>query len=696
MLVQQFLVYLLTAKVASQSQDPNSSNCTRKCGSVSIPYPFGTTADCSLDDPFLITCDQSSSTPTPLLQADNKTVLDISLDGELRISHTTSQDCYDDRGQPTNSSSYSMLQLSHFSISSGRNKFVQLGCDTNADLFGWHLQPDRLTYYIGISSFCISADQVPNKSCNGFGCSEKIISEGGLRAILFNADSMKNHTEVRDFNPCGHAFVVEDKAYNFSFTDLSDFNRKTVPIVLDWAVGDQTCQEAKPGVGFACKAEHSECFDAKNGIGYLCKCSSGFRGNPYLLLGCVGIVAFTFLLHSCSTATNILNCGILLQRHYSVFSAGVTICLLILLVGSVFVYLELKKRKLIAFRKQAFQKNGGILLQQQIAKDKDLVETAKIFTEKELRKATNNFDESMVLGQGGTGTVYRGVLSDNKVVAIKKSKIVDQKPVVQFINEVIVLSQINHRNVVKLLGCCLETQVPLLVYEFVTNGTLSDHLHNESQSCQLSWTIRLRVATETAGALAYLHSATSTPIIHRDVKTTNILLDDNLIAKVSDFGASKLVPLNKTQVTTLVQGTLGYLDPEYFQTSKLTEKSDVYSFGVVLTELLTSKKALSFERPENERNLATHFVSSIREGCLLQILDNSLVNHKNTRQLKEVANLAEECLRVKGEERPTMKEVALELERIRIMDTDPWERDYWPSRIRLLVKKYFSDKRMYF
>ena len=173
--------------------------------------------------------------------------------------------------------------------------------------------------------------------------------------------------------------------------------------------------------------------------------------------------------------------------------------------------------------------------------------------------------------------------------------------------------------------------------------------------------------SETAEALAYLHSATSMPIIHRDVKTANILLDDNYTVKVADFGASRLVPLDQTELNTLVQGTLGYLDPEYMQTSQLTEKSDVYSFGVVMAELLTGKKALSFDRPEIDRNLAIFFVSAIKEDRLLQILEDHIVNEGNIEQLKEVANLAKRCLSLRGEDRPSMKEVAAELERLRIM-----------------------------
>ncbi|CAL5333111.1 unnamed protein product [Camellia sinensis] len=287
-----------------------------------------------------------------------------------------------------------------------------------------------------------------------------------------------------------------------------------------------------------------------------------------------------------------------------------------------------------------------------------------MFTSEDLKKATNYYDKSKIVGRGGNGIVYKGTLGDKRIVAIRKSKVVDESQVEQFINEIVVLSQINHPNVVKLVGCCLDTQIPLLVYEFITNGTLFDHIHNKHD---ISWQIRLQIAIETAGALSHLHSErkASVPIIHRDVKTTNILLDDNYTAKLSDFRASRLVPKDKIQFATVIQGTLGYLDPEYLQTSQLTEKSDVYSFEVVLAELITGKKALAFDRPEEERCLATYFLSSLKTGRLNQAIDKHIENEGETvEQLKKVADIGERCLKLKMEERPTMKDVAMELERL--------------------------------
>jgi len=351
---------------------------------------------------------------------------------------------------------------------------------------------------------------------------------------------------------------------------------------------------------------------------------------------------------------------------------GAGVGLIALFIGIFWLYLIYEKRKVFKLKQKFFQQNGGIILRQQLSTREDSSHTTTIFNAEELKKATNNFDESLIIGKGGYGAVFKGVLSNNKVVAIKKSKIVDQSQVQQFINEVIILSQINHRNVVKLLGCCLETEVPLLVYEFVNNGTLFDYLYNQGHRVNVSWKMRLRIATEAAAALSYLHSAASIPIIHRDVKTSNILLDDNYTAKVSDFGASRLVPIEQTEIATIVQGTFGYLDPEYMQSSQLTEKSDVYSFGVVLVELLTREKPFSFDKTEEKRSLTVHFLCSLKEDRLFDVLQVGLLDEENQQEIMEVAILAARCLRLIGEERPSMKEVTMELEGIQLTKKHLW------------------------
>ncbi|KAG6626131.1 hypothetical protein I3843_15G025300 [Carya illinoinensis] len=693
-LLQQHLVLLLliigVQLVLAVLTQPNNPSCNRTCGSFNIPYPFGTGEGCYLDPSFLIICDHSFQPPKPFLGVGDIDVLNISLDdGELRVSNLVVRNCY--YPQYDNQTSLrrlsALLNLSSFRISPMKNGIFSVGCNFFANIRNSQQGPENdHKFMAGCISFCDTDNgaNLANGSCSGLGCCHSAIPKQATNYILSTKRIYTDGAAHPAGQSCGFSFIGETEAYNFStldFTNLS--NRETVPLVLDWAIGNKTCKDAQKNMrSYLCSATYSNCVESSNSLGYLCKCSTGYQGNPYLPDGhddsCQDIDECKESPNPCNATATCTNTngsykcttrGKLSQSMSIIIALGVSlISLLILVVGSSWVYSVRQRKKQIKLKQKFFQQNGGLILRQQLLSHKESVEPAKIFSAEELEKASKNYDKSRVFGHGGFGTVYKGVLPDAKVVAIKKSNVVDESQIEQFINEVLVLTKTNHKNVVKLIGCCLETEVPLLVYEFITNGTLYDHIHDKNLSSSLSWEKRLKIASETAGALAYIHFETSMSIIHRDVKTTNILLDDKHTAKVSDFGASRLVPLDHTQLTTVVLGTLGYLDPEYFHTSQLTEKSDVYSFGVVMAELLTGEKAVSMFRPESERNLAMYFETAMKEDRLLQIIDDRILNEGNFEEIMEVANIAKNCLKVRGEDRPSMKQVTNELEGLRLSE----------------------------
>ena len=257
--------------------------CENRCGNISIPYPFGTREGCYIDSPFLVTCNASNNSSKLFLMQSTIEVTDIFLWGALRISSWIGYDCYNAQGGPSDDFT-TWMNLNRFPISNTQNKFTAVGCDTYAVVNGVRGRK----YTTGCLSLCDSIDNVINGSCSGIGCCQTSIPKE-VRSFNINIQNYDNHRYVQDFNPCSYAFVAEEAAYNFSSLDLANLqNREKLPVMLDWAVGYEPCDEARKNqTSYACK-ENSECYNFDNGQGYRCNCSEGYEGNPYLSNGCQG------------------------------------------------------------------------------------------------------------------------------------------------------------------------------------------------------------------------------------------------------------------------------------------------------------------------------------------------------------------------------------------------------------------------
>ncbi|CAL5025045.1 unnamed protein product [Urochloa decumbens] len=680
------LFILATAAAAAPVALPG---CPETCGNITVPYPFGTRAGCFREG-FNLTCEETPGRRPKLLVGDGVEVVGISLpEGTVRV-HTKMLGVR----LPLNTSSLrsngswsaGLVATDRLAVSTRHNQFVVMGCNLLASLVVDPRDSDSVSSYVSVcAALCPDGVAAIDISCSGVGCCQTRIPLG-LPSYRVQLSEVAAPGTTSLFG----AMLIADQEWfsregpllqlHYFGEEKRVIDTEAIPTVLEWSLDMNRDQDLFGGLD---GPGRSRCISLNSIVLYdgvelsnfgqaRCHCSKGFEGNPYFANGCQDIDECQqpdlYPCHGtcinlpgtyrCSSKKSITS----LPGLITIIAISAGFGLLFSILGVARITNMFKQRRAKKLRQKFFKRNHGLLLQQLISSNKDIAERMKIFSLEELEQATNNFDQNRILGGGGHGTVYKGILSDQHVVAIKKSKIVVQREIDQFVNEVVILSQTNHRNVVKLFGCCLETEVPLLVYEFISNGTLSYHLHEQSEN-PLSWKDRLRIALETARAIAYLHRAASISVFHRDIKSANILLTDTLTAKVSDFGASRSISIDETGVHTAIQGTHGYLDPEYYYTSRLTEKSDVYSFGVILAELLTRITPIFSSQSSSESiSLASYFVSLIRDNRLPDILDLQIVEEGGTADAEVVARLAAACLSLKGVDRPTMRQVETTLE----------------------------------
>ncbi|KAL8052773.1 hypothetical protein ABFX02_05G027000 [Erythranthe guttata] len=295
----------------------------------------------------------------------------------------------------------------------------------------------------------------------------------------------------------------------------------------------------------------------------------------------------------------------------------------------------------------------------------DFVKSRSCFTYKELAEATNGFSAHNLLGEGGFGYVYKGSLEDGREIAVKQLKIGGGQGEREFRSEVEIISRIHHRHLVSLVGYCIHEKRRLLVYTYVPNNNLHFHLHGEGRPA-LDWATRVKIAIGAARGIAYLHEDCHPRIIHRDIKSSNILLDNNFEARVSDFGLAKLAVDANTHVTTRVMGTFGYMAPEYASSGKLTDKSDVYSYGVVLLELITGRKPVDTSQPLGEESLVEWGRPLLGHALETQdfegLADPMLERQYDDSEMFRMVEAAASCVRHSSAKRPKMGQVVRALD----------------------------------
>ncbi|VAH12255.1 unnamed protein product [Triticum turgidum subsp. durum] len=615
MALTTMLLLLAAGAAAGAAEAATSTTTTRgcrpSCGGVNIPYPFGVGTGCFRKG-FEIECTKDG----PVLAGSSLRVKHLSIHPDVSlVMLPIGWKCYN-ASSPTEAadSSYGETTMNKdgvYRISNTHNMLVVIGCDTMGYTASMKTDGGSAShaYYTGCMSYCNNSASAQDGLCAGVGCCHVDIPPGLTHNYFkFNA---YDHSSMMDYSPCDYAFLVDRNNYTFRRSDLKMDTNRTSPVWLDWAIrgngsisGDiLSCNQAARTDEYACVSDHSDCLDSTNGPGYNCRCSDGYQGDAYIVDGCTSAIS-----------------GILVLALLS------------------FIYVLRKERR---EARDFFRKNGGLTL-------KDAT-SIKIFKMEELKPILKKHN---LIGKGAFGEVYKGDV-DGVLVAIKKPIGDNALENNQFPNEVIIQSQVIHKNIVRLRGCCLEVDTPMLVYEFISNGSLEDILHKD-KSKLLNLDVRLSILQESAHGLSYMHSQTHTTILHGDVKPANILLDENFTPKISDFGISRLIAKDKEQTANII-GDMTYMDPVYLKTGRLTDRSDVYSFGVVILELISRKKAT---HSDNNSLVCSFQECHQRGGTSLKLFDPEIATAGNFEILDKLAQIAMECLHLDVDQRPSMTDVA--------------------------------------
>ncbi|KAL5210449.1 hypothetical protein ABZP36_006072 [Zizania latifolia] len=611
------LLVLLPLLHAAHGSTGSAGGCSRSCGALRVPYPFGFSSGCKVQ----LGCDPGAGTAW----------VGETVELGLLVKNVTSRalvlNLVPNCSRSLNASVAAIFTDNY--APAAQNGLVVSSCtQVAAHTSNCSIPPENYLH--------------DTRPCGSIRCVVPLVRPANATT---GSSYFLNRSEMQQLGlKCGGLIS------SVSFTNISTPAVLLGSLELDWWVQGQC------GCSSHANCEFIASTPTTRREAFRCDCQEGFEGDGYIAgVGCRRVP-------KCDVSKYLSgSCGKLVQIGLLV--AGIVFGAMVM--GVTCLVCHLLRRRSASIRTQ---RSTLRLLSEASC-------TVPLYTYREIERATNDFAEDQQLGTGAYGTVYAGRLSNNRLVAVKRIKQRDNAGLDRVMNEVKLVSSVSHRNLVRLLGCCIDQGQQILVYEFMPNGTLAQHLQRE-RGPAVPWTVRLRIATETAKAIAYLHSDVHPPIYHRDIKSSNILLDHEYNSKVADFGLSRMgmTSVDSTHISTGPQGTPGYVDPQYHQNFHLSDKSDVYSFGVVLVEIITAMKAVDFSRVGNEVNLAQLAVDRIGRGCVDDIVDPYLDPHRDAwtlTSIHKVAELAFRCLAFHSEMRPSMAEVADELEQIQVSGWAP-------------------------